>query len=312
MKQRLLSCDAAWAVMPDCVDEELDESEDRDDDGVRLRCPAVGGAKREIEAVVGRGRRRGGRRELCRLLLAGLLEVRQPAGLRAVGAALHLAVAGEAEVVGPLHLGSHGGGGGGVVVEGARALTGGWGGEGASAQKGRGVLYQVVSPQAGVIQESGLKRSAVETAAGGRPIRPWPCAAPATGEPHAPPQDAGVSEHGPTLQPRGYFSRSRRKLAHAPLFARHARSSNAAVGALRFARGPVGHHGAASTPSRRANDSLARGDFRVPAASSLRLATLHAWPCYAASNSAPAAPPGAGQSSRSSSLSLVRHHGQKA
>lgn len=39
--------------MPDCVVEELDDSDDRDDDGVRLRCcPAVGGAKYEPFAVV--------------------------------------------------------------------------------------------------------------------------------------------------------------------------------------------------------------------------------------------------------------------
>ena len=38
--------------MPDCVVEELDDSDDRDDDGVRLRCPAAGGAKYEPFAVV--------------------------------------------------------------------------------------------------------------------------------------------------------------------------------------------------------------------------------------------------------------------
>lgn len=37
--------------MPDCVVDELDDSDDREDDGVRLRCPAVGGAKYEPFAV---------------------------------------------------------------------------------------------------------------------------------------------------------------------------------------------------------------------------------------------------------------------
>jgi hypothetical protein len=38
--------------MPDCVVDELDDSDERDDDGVRLRCPTVGGAKYEPFAVV--------------------------------------------------------------------------------------------------------------------------------------------------------------------------------------------------------------------------------------------------------------------
>lgn len=48
----MFSCDAAWAVMPDCVVDELDDSDERDDDGVRLRWPVVGGAKYEPFAVV--------------------------------------------------------------------------------------------------------------------------------------------------------------------------------------------------------------------------------------------------------------------
>jgi hypothetical protein len=38
--------------MPDCVFEELDDNDDRDDDGVRLRWPAVDGAKYAPLAVV--------------------------------------------------------------------------------------------------------------------------------------------------------------------------------------------------------------------------------------------------------------------
>jgi hypothetical protein len=38
--------------MPDDVVDELDDSDERDDDGVRLRCPAVGGAKYEPFVVV--------------------------------------------------------------------------------------------------------------------------------------------------------------------------------------------------------------------------------------------------------------------